>query len=162
MAATVTWNLSLILVVALAVVVLVDSVAANPATLPTTFSVAEASPLASSNPEVGTFGFNVNGMDRSVAPGDDFVRYAVGKWIDTTEIPPDRSSLGSVAIIRENVSARVRGIIEEAAKADMPEGSDTRKIGDYFTSFMDEAQIEQLGASPVKAELDAIAAIHTR
>src|SRR3984957_3168987 len=99
MAARVTWNLSLILVVAsLAVVVLVARIAANPATLPTTFSVAEASPPASRNPEVGTFGFDVNGMDRSVAPGDDFVRYAVGKWIDTIEIPPDRSSLGSVAI----------------------------------------------------------------
>ena len=160
MAVRVARNLSLILVVAcLAVVARID---ANPATLPTTFSVAEASPQASRGPEVGTFGFNVNGMDRSVAPGDDFVRYAVGKWIDTTEIPPDRSSLGSVAIIRENVSARVRGIIEEAAKADMPEGSDTRKIGDYFTSFMDERQIEQLGASPLKADLDAIAAIHTR
>jgi putative endopeptidase len=113
-------------------------------------------------PEVGAFGFNVAGMDRSVAPGDDFYRYAVGKWVDTTEIPPDRSSLGSVAVIRDTAAARVRGIIEETAKADAPEGSDARKIGDYFTSFMDEARIEQLGAKPLKLELDAIAAIRTR
>ena len=51
-------------------------------------------------PEIGTFGFDVNGMDKSVAPGDDFFRYAVGKWVDSTEIPPDRSSLGSFAVIR--------------------------------------------------------------
>jgi predicted metalloendopeptidase len=70
-------------------------------------------------------------MDRSVAPGDDFVRYTVGKWVDTTEIPPDRSSLGSVAVIKEKASARVRGIIEDAAQANAPEGSDGGKIGDY-------------------------------
>jgi putative endopeptidase len=117
---------------------------------------------AKAKPEIGTFGFNVDGMDKSVAPGDDFYRYAVGKWVDTTEIPPDRSSWGSVAIIKEKASARVRGIIEGAAKSNAPEGSDTRKIGDYFSAFMDETRIEQLGASPLKPELDAIAAIKTR
>jgi putative endopeptidase len=118
-------------------------------------------PAASPNPEVGTFGFNVDGMDTSVAPGDDFFRYAVGKWVDTTEIPSDRSSLGSVAVISEKAAARVRAIIEDTAQTTAPEGSDARKIGDYFSSFMDEARIEQLGATPLKAELDAIAAIKT-
>jgi putative endopeptidase len=113
-------------------------------------------------PEIGTFGFNVDGMDRSVAPGDDFVRYTVGKWIDTTEIPSDRSSLGSVAVIKEKASARVRDIIEAAASANTPGGSDSRKIGDYFTSYMDEARIERLGVSPLKPELEAIDAINTR
>jgi putative endopeptidase len=163
MAAGVVWSMSLRLLVACsAAVVLVACATAQTDTLPPTSSVADAPPPAKRKPEVGTFGFNVNGMDRSVAPGDDFVRYAVGKWIDTTEIPPDRSSMGSVAVIKEKTSARVRGIIEEAAKANTPEGSDTRKIGDYFTSFMDDAHIEQLGASPLKPELDAIAAINTR
>jgi putative endopeptidase len=112
-------------------------------------------------PEFGTFGFDVNGMDTSVAPGDDFFRYAVGKWVDTTEIPPDRSSLGSVAVIREKAATRVRGIIEQAAKTNAAEGTDARKIGDYFATLMDEARIEQLGASPLKSELDAIAGIKT-
>lgn len=112
-------------------------------------------------PEIGTFGYDEDGMDRSVAPGDDFFRYAVGKWVDSTEIPPDRSSLGSVAIIREKATARVREIIERTVRTDAPEGSDVRKIGDYFASFMDEARMEQLGASPLKVELDAIAAIET-
>ena len=114
-----------------------------------------------SQPEIGTFGFNVAGMDRSVAPGDDFVRYAVGKWVDTTEIPPDRSSLGSVAVIREKAAARVREVIERTTTANAPAGSDVRKIGDYFATFMDAAHIEQLGATPLKTDLDAIAAIET-
>jgi predicted metalloendopeptidase len=82
---------------------------------PRTSLVATATLSAKHQPEVGVFGLNVEGMDRSVAPGDDFVRYAVGKWVDTTEIPQDRSSIGSVAVIKEKASLRVRDIIEEAA-----------------------------------------------
>ncbi|MBL8556138.1 MAG: M13 family metallopeptidase [Phenylobacterium sp.] len=129
--------------------------------------VAEAPPPPPAPPPkpkaaVGTFGFNVDGMDRSAAPGDDFYRYAVGKWTDTTEIPADLSSVGAFVAIRETANARIRGIIEDTAKAPAAEGSDAQKIGDYFASFMDQARIEQLGAAPLKPELDAIAAIKTR
>jgi len=111
---------------------------------------------------VGTFGFDVSGMDTTVAPGDDFFRYGVGGWVDRTEIPADRSNMTSFGVIQEVAAARTRAIIEESAKAAAPEGSEARKIGDYFASFMDEARIEQLGATPLKPELDAIAAIKTR
>ena len=130
--------------------------------------VAEAAPAPAPaapplpKPQVGTFGFNVAGMDTSVAPGDDFFRYADGKWVDITEIPPDRSNLTSFAIISEMAAKRTRAIIEDTAKAEAPEGSEGRKIGDYFATFMDEARIEQLGAAPLKPELDRIAAIRTR
>jgi putative endopeptidase len=111
---------------------------------------------------VGTFGFDVSGMDTSVQPGDDFFRYAVGRWVDRTEIPPDRSNLTSFAVIAEKAAVRTRAIIEDAAKAGAPEGSEAQKIGDYFASFMDETRIEQLGAAPLRPELDRIAAIRTR
>ena len=162
MTARVVWNRNLRSAIVCSVAVLVvgwDGARAD--TSPRTLPALDASLPAKGKPEVGTFGFNVEGMDRSVAPGDDFTRYATGKWIDTTEIPPDRSSVGSVSVIREKASARVRGLIEAAAKANAPIGSEARKIGDYFNSFMDEARIEQLGVGPVKPELHEIAAIHT-
>ncbi|TAJ69714.1 MAG: M13 family peptidase [Phenylobacterium sp.] len=112
--------------------------------------------------QVGTFGFDVSGMDTSVAAGDDFFRYGVGKWVDRTEIPADRSNLTSFAVIGEMAAARTRAIIEDSAKTTAPAGSEAQKIGDYFASFMDEARIEQLGAAPLKPELEAIAAIRTR
>ena len=82
--------------------------------------------------------------------------------MDETEIPPDRSSLGSFVVITENTSARIRSIIEDSAKTPSAEGSEARKIGDYFASFMDQDRVEQLGAAPLKPELDQIAAIKTR
>ncbi|HEX7884852.1 MAG TPA: M13 family metallopeptidase [Phenylobacterium sp.] len=112
--------------------------------------------------QVGTFGFDVSGMDTSIAPGDDFFRYGVGQWVDRTEIPADRSNLTSFAIISEAAAQRTRAIIEDAAKANAPEGSEARKIGDVFASFMDAARIDELGAAPLKPELDAVAAIRTR
>lgn len=112
-------------------------------------------------PEVGSFGFDVSGMDRSIAPGEDFVRFAVGNWTDKTEIPQDRSSWGSVAVIRERASVRVHDIILHAATTQASADPDARKIGDYFLSFMDEPRIEQLGLRPLTRELEAIKGIRT-
>lgn len=138
------------------------------ATTATPSAVAEAPPPAvpatPPHPQaaVGSFGFDVSGMDTNVAAGDDFYRYAVGKWVDRTEIPADRSNLSSFAILAEIAATRTQAIIEDSAKSDAPEGSEARKVGDYFASFMDEARIEQLGAAPLKPELDTIASIRTR
>ncbi|MET0273942.1 MAG: M13 family metallopeptidase [Phenylobacterium sp.] len=126
--------------------------------------VAEAPPprLAAPKPAYGTFGFDTAGMDRAAAPGDDFFEYANGTWAKTTEIPADRSSYNSFSVISERAAQRTRAIIEDSAKNPGAEGSEARKIGDYYASFMDEAAIEAKGAAPLKPELDKIAAIRTR
>ena len=131
---------------------------------PADTAAAPAPPPAPPGPQaqVGTFGFDVSGMDRSIAPGDDFFRFANGGWADRTQIPADRSNLTTFAVIAEKAGERTRAIIEDAARSDAPEGSEARQIGDYFASFMDEARIDQLGAAPLKPELERIAAIRTR
>lgn len=146
--------------------VLLTACATPNATAPTP-PVAEAPPRPPAPPpkpvaKVGTFGFDVAGMDTGVAAGDDFFRYSVGKWVDRTEIPADRSNITAFAVIAEKAAERTRSIIEDAAKSEAQAGSEARKIGDYFASFMDESRIEQLGAAPLKPELDEIAAIRTR
>ena len=104
-------------------------------------------------------GIDAAGMDRAVKPGDDFFRYANGGWIKSTEIPADRSGWGTGAIVAERTAKRVADLIAEAARSDAPPGSDARKVGDYYATFMDEAGIEAKGLSPVKDALAAIAAI---
>ena len=74
--------MTLRLLAACSVAVLVSACATLEKAPPAPPQVAEATPPpAPPQPraEVGTFGFDVDGMDRSVAPGDDFFRYAVGK-----------------------------------------------------------------------------------
>jgi putative endopeptidase len=103
-------------------------------------------------------GLDLAGMDRSVRPGDDFFRYANGTWLENTPIPADRSSWGSFWILAEEANRRAVDLIQGAAAAGSTD-PDARKVGDYYAAFMDEDRIEARGASPLRSELDAIAAI---
>ena len=107
-------------------------------------------------------GIDLVGMDKSVAPGDDFNAYANGGWIKATAIPADKSSYGSGAILADETRKRLQSLLEESAKAGSAPNEDSRKIGDYYSSFMDEAAIESKGIAPLKPQLDAIAAIADR
>ncbi|MGZ3461015.1 MAG: M13 family metallopeptidase, partial [Archangium sp.] len=121
-----------------------------------------AAPAPAPKPTFGSFGIDTAGMDPSVAPGDSFFRYVNGKWLEKTEIPADRSGYGMFTLLAEEASRRTRGLIEEAARTNAPEGSEVRKLGDVFASFMDEAAIEAKGISPLQPELQRIAAITHR
>jgi putative endopeptidase len=103
-------------------------------------------------------GLDLAGMDKSVAPGDDFYAYTNGTWMKTTQIPADRSSYGNFAKLLEVANQRTQGLIQDAAN-NAADGSEAQKIGDYYASFMDEAGIEGKGLAPLKPELDAIAGI---
>ncbi|THD58003.1 M13 family metallopeptidase [Phenylobacterium sp.] len=102
-------------------------------------------------------GLDLAGMDKAVKPGDDFFRYANGHWLATTEIPPDRSGWGIGADLTELTNRRTQDLIQTAAKA--APGTEARKIGDYYASYLDEAKIESLGLKPLQPTLSRIAAI---
>jgi putative endopeptidase len=113
----------------------------------------EPAPAPAPKAQIGSFGFDVAGMDRSVAPGDDFVEFANGSYLKTLEIPADRSSYGMFVKLDDLSRERTRAIIEAAAAANGAPGSVDQKVGDYFASFMDEAAIEAKGAAPLQADL---------
>ena len=92
-------------------------------------------------------------MDRAAKPGDDFFRYANGKWFDETTIPADRSSFGTFAILAEQADKRTADLIRELKSG---------KIADYYTAYMDEKTIESKGLHPLDAELATIRAIHDK
>jgi putative endopeptidase len=104
-------------------------------------------------------GIIVADMDKATLPGDDFHRYANGHWLDTTQIPADRSSWGAFAILNEQANQRTQALIQDVAKTKAQMGSDAQKVGDYYASFMDEAKIESRGIDPLMPKLDRIAAI---
>jgi putative endopeptidase len=111
----------------------------------------------------GDFGLDLAGMDRSVAPGDDFGRYANGTYLKNLVIPADRSNYGMFTRLRDLSQERTEGIVAAAAahKGAKP-GSEAQKVGDYYASFMDEAGIEAKGLAPLKPQLAAIVAIADR
>lgn len=123
------------------------------------FALAAGPALAAEKPELGLFGFDEAGMDKSVKPGDDFVAYTSGTYLKNLQIPADRSNYGMFTKLRDLSQERTRTIIEDAAKTPAAAGSNGQKVGDFYASFMDEAAIEAKGLAPMKAELDAIAAV---
>ena len=109
-----------------------------------------------------THGINVANMDRSVTPGDNFYLYANGDWIKRTAIPADRAGIGVFSTLDDTANKNTAALIQEAAKANAPAGSEARKIADLYNSYMDESAIEARGLAPLHSQLAAIAAIRNR
>jgi len=98
-------------------------------------------------------------IDISIKPGDDFYRYANGEWLRTNTIPEGRSSYDTRAMLAEKTSARVADLMETAASAPAAPGTIAQKVGDYYSSFLDQRSIEARGFSPLADEMARIAAI---
>ena len=128
-------------------------------------AVGEAAPVpeaAAPTPELGSFGIDLSNQDASVRPGDDFFRYANGRWLDSFELPADRSDYGSFSVLADRSDQRVRSIIEDLADLEPAQGSIEQKINDYFLSYMDTARLNELGMGPLLPGLAAVDAIADR
>lgn len=104
-------------------------------------------------------GIDLEWVDDAVRVQDDLFSHVNGKWLETHEIPDDRSVDGAFHVLRDRAEENVRDIITECAQSDPPSGSDAQKIGDLFGSFMDTDHIEALGIGPIRGEIEAIEAI---
>ena len=120
-----------------------------------------AAPANDGKPKLGDFGVDLTGMDKSVAPGDDFYRYVNGAWQARTEIPADKASWGGFGVLRDLSDQRTRAVIESAAAEKAAPGTIDDKIGTTYATFMDEAAIERAGATPLKPYLARVAAVKT-
>lgn len=114
-------------------------------------------------PEIGPdqLSFAVENMDRSVKPGDDFYRYAVGKWLDRVKRPEDRVSVSAFDFMQRRLTAEMRNVISTAAEgsATARKGSALQQVGDFYKSYMDFKAIDKAGLTPLKPEFDRIDAI---
>ncbi|HMM83628.1 MAG TPA: M13-type metalloendopeptidase [Terrimesophilobacter sp.] len=99
-------------------------------------------------------GIHTDELDPTIRPQDDLFRHVNGKWIDRTEIPSDKARYGSFYVLAEEAEKAVRDIIVEAQ--DAAPGTEERKFGDLFASFMDEARAEELGSTPLQPMLEAV------
>jgi putative endopeptidase len=97
-------------------------------------------------------------MDRTVDPCVDFYEFACGGWTKNQPIPADRSAWGRGQELQERNNITLRRILEDAgrnASADV----ETKKIGDYYATCMDENAINAKDAAPLEPALKKIAAL---
>jgi putative endopeptidase len=116
-----------------------------------------AIPTTDAAPQVvryGTWGEDITARDTSVRPGDDFQRYASGKWMDANEIPADKSQNGVGSELADRNQEQLRAIVMGAPK--------DSQLGAFYASYMDEPRLEQLDMAPLKPDLAKIAAIKSK
>jgi putative endopeptidase len=102
-------------------------------------------------------GISVSNFDSTHSPVHDFFHFANGGWIKSNPIPSDQVRWGTFSVLAENNKMNMLRIAEDAANySTAAKGSPEQMVGDFYFSAMDTVTIEKLGATPIKADMDAI------
>ncbi|HET9968204.1 MAG TPA: hypothetical protein VFQ68_08190, partial [Streptosporangiaceae bacterium] len=102
-------------------------------------------------------GIPVDELDPGIRPQDDLFRHVNGRWLARTTIAADRARESTFRILADEAENAVRAIADEAVSA--PAGSEQRKFGDLYASFMDADRAERLGSQPIDQALAAARAV---
>ncbi|MDT0575116.1 M13 family metallopeptidase [Croceicoccus sp. F390] len=109
------------------------------------------------SPLQGTeIGINVEALERSVDPGNDFYRYANGGWIAATALDDGQQETGPLLLARQRLHTQLREMLENPSRqsARLPEQIDV-----IYRSFTDEAAIERDGLRPLWPDLQRFVAV---
>jgi putative endopeptidase len=109
-----------------------------------------------------TPGLDIESMDKSADPCVDFYQYTCGGWMKNNPIPADQAAWSVYGKLTVDNQRFLWGILDELAKRTTGRTATQQKIGDYFSACMNEAEVEKLGAAPLKPALDAIAALKSK
>jgi endothelin-converting enzyme/putative endopeptidase len=104
---------------------------------------------------------DLNAMDRSAQPCENFYRYACGTWIKDNPIPPDQPRWDVYSKLTYENQLFLWGLLQQAGNASAARTPNEQKIGDLFHACMDESAVEKAGAAPLGPALREIAALRS-
>ena len=110
-----------------------------------------------------TPGINLDYMDTSISPKEDFFLYVNGQWLKNSTIPDDKTRWGSFDELRKNTDLDALSILKEAVNdPNLDKTSDQGKAVLLYQSIMDLEARDAQGINPIKpylAKIDAIKSI---
>lgn len=99
---------------------------------------------------------DAKGIDNSISPKKDFYHHVNNKWMNEHPLSAEYSRYGQFNILNDSSNNRVRRIVTGLAATNPVPGSDAFKIATLYEAGMDSVRRNQLGASPIKADLAKI------
>jgi len=110
--------------------------------------------------------FDLNDLDRSIPPTDDFFTFVNGRWLNETIIPPSQTQWGSTSTMAYETLFKLKDILDELTRngtSESPHPGDSvqRKVADLYLSGLDEQNIEKLGIQPLKETFIQLENINT-
>jgi putative endopeptidase len=120
----------------------------------------QRSNASAKQPPAVIHGFDVANLDRTGNACTDFNAFANGGWMKNNPVPPAYARWGKFEELAEKNQDVLHGILEEAARnRTAKRGSLEQKLGDYYSSCMDEQRIESEGLRPLEPEFQRINAV---
>lgn len=118
-----------------------------------------SSPDACRAADEAALGFSPANMDKRVSPRQDFYRYAVGRWLQRTDIPSTEGDVGGFSQLAANLDRQLLKLIQDAQSANGAPGSPSQQIGDSWRAAMDLQRLDEVGLGPLQADLERVAAL---
>ncbi len=94
-------------------------------------------------------GIDLNNLDQTVNPTEDFFQYACGGWMKNNPLPAAYSRYGSFERLAQDNDKRINTILTDLVKHKYPTGSVEQKLGDFYRLAMDSVRRNKEGVQPV-------------
>lgn len=118
-------------------------------------------PLTSMAQSTLKSGINVENLDRSINPADDFYRFACGGWMKNNPLPAAYSRFGSFDQLQLDNDKRINGILAELENNTYTKGTIEQKISDLYKLAMDSDRLNREGVQPVMPYIKEVEACKT-
>ncbi|MFN8611825.1 MAG: M13-type metalloendopeptidase [Vulcanimicrobiota bacterium] len=106
-------------------------------------------------------GFSTQKMLPKVDPKSDFANYSSGVWLKRSHLTPELLQISAITVVSKSVGSQVQTVLEDARKRSpqATKGTPLQQVGDFYASGMDAKRLQELGASPIKAELEKLSEV---
>ena len=107
-------------------------------------------------------GIDVSSMNPEAKPGTDFFEYAAGGWMKSHPLTAEFSRYSQFEALKEANERQIRGIVEELAATEHPQGSLEQKIGTLYRLAMDSTRRNREGWEPLRPLYDRVQRVATK
>ncbi len=105
---------------------------------------------------------NTSYLDLTIRPQDDFFLFSNGKWVKENPVPPSESRWGSFNELDKSNKQKLTEILKFAVANSSKKGTQNQLLGDFYTSYTSISKRNELGITPIQADLDKIKNIKSR